>query len=147
MAETEISPSSGSGDQVVPIFTEKVALCPWILIKRHRLYRNLLYECLIPLKDYHIVLIIFCIKEHFFFFFFFSLLSCVKVQLINSVVIVSGEQWRDLAIHMHVSILPQTPFPPRLQHSVEQVSMCSMVGPCWLSIVNMAVCTCPFQTP
>ena len=32
-------------------------------------------------------------------FFFYS-------QLTNSVVIISGEQWRDLAIHVHVSILP-----------------------------------------
>ena len=27
--------------------------------------------------------------------------------------VVSGEQWRDSAIHMHVSILPQTPLPSR----------------------------------
>ena len=35
----------------------------------------------------------------------------------NSVVIVSGEQQRDLAIHMHVSILPQTPLPSRWPHT------------------------------
>ena len=36
-------------------------------IKRHRLYHNSLYECLIHLKDYHMVLTIFWIKEQFFF--------------------------------------------------------------------------------
>ena len=24
--------------------------------------------------------------------------------------------------------------------------MCHLAGPCWLSILNTAVCTCPFQT-
>ena len=37
----------------------------------------------------------------------------------NNVVIVSGRQQRDSAIHIHVSILPQTPFPSRLPHSIE----------------------------
>jgi len=33
--------------------------------------------------------------------------------------IVSGEQHKDSAIHVHVSILPQTPLPPRLPHNIE----------------------------
>ena len=33
--------------------------------------------------------------------------------------IVSGEQHKDSAIHIHVSILPQTPLPPRLPHNIE----------------------------
>ena len=32
----------------------------------------------------------------------------------NNVVIVSGELRKDSVIHIHVSILPQTPLPPRL---------------------------------
>ena len=67
-------------------------------------------------------------------------------RLTNNIVIVSGEQWRDSAIHIHVSILPQTPLPSRLPH-IEQSSLCDTVGPCWLSISNIAVCTCPPKIP
>ena len=48
-------------------------------------------------------------------------------------VTVSGEQQRDSAIHMHVSILPQTPLPSRLPHSIEQSSLCYTVCSCWLT--------------
>ena len=41
----------------------------------------------------------------------------------NCVVIVSGGQQRDSAIHSHVSILPQTPRPSRLPHNIEQSSL------------------------
>ena len=41
---------------------------------------------------------------------------------------VSGRQQRSLARHIHVSILPQTPFPSRLQHNIEQSSLCAMLG-------------------
>ena len=34
--------------------------------------------------------------------------------------IVSGAQQNDTAIHIHVSILPQTPLPSRLPHNIEQ---------------------------
>ena len=61
--------------------------------------------------------------------------------------IVSGGQQRDSAIHIHVSILPQTPVPSRLPHNIEQSSLCCAVGLCWLSILNIAVCTCPSQAP
>ena len=44
-------------------------------------------------------------KKTFYFVLEFS-------QLTRKVVIVSGEQWRDLAIHIRVSILPQTPSHP-----------------------------------
>ena len=53
--------------------------------------------------------------------------------MINKAVIVSGEQQRDSAIHIHVPILPQTPLPSRLSRNTEQSSMCCIVGPCWLS--------------
>ena len=70
----------------------------------------------------------------------------IGVELINNVVIVSGGQQRDSAIHTYVSILPQTPLPSRLSHNIEQSSLSYMVGPHWLFILNIAVCTCPFQT-
>ena len=65
----------------------------------------------------------------------------------NNIVIVSGEQGRDSAIHIPVSILPQTAILSRLPHNTEQSSLCYTVGPCWLSILNMAVCTRQSQTP
>ena len=64
----------------------------------------------------------------------------------NSVVIISGEHWRNSAVHAHVSILPQTPLSSRLPHNVEQSYMCYKVIPCWLSTLNVAECTCPSQT-
>ena len=54
----------------------------------------------------------------FFFFKFYF--------IINDVVIVSSEQWRASAIHIHVSILPQTLLPSRLPHNTEQISMFSL---------------------
>ena len=44
-------------------------------------------------------------------------------QLISNVVIVSGEQQRDSAKCIHVSILPQAPLPSRLPHNIEQSSL------------------------
>ena len=60
---------------------------------------------------------------------------------------VSCAQQSDSAIHIHVSILPQTPLPSpsRLPHNIEQSSLCYRVGTCWLSILNTAVCTCQSQ--
>ena len=54
---------------------------------------------------------------------FFSLkLSILHgVQSINNVVVISGEQGKDSAIHIHGYILPQTPLPSRLPHSLEHV--------------------------
>ena len=36
--------------------------------------------------------------------------------------------------------------PSRLPHDTGQSSLSSTVGPCWLPILNRAVCTCPSQT-
>ena len=44
---------------------------------------------------------------------------------------------RDSAMHVHVFISPQIPFPSRLPHNTEQSSLCYTVGPCWLSISNI----------
>ena len=59
--------------------------------------------------------------------------------------IVLGGQQRDSATHIHVSILPQTPFESGLPHNIEQSSLGCAVGLCWLSILNASVCTCPSQ--
>ena len=80
------------------------------------------------------------------FFFSFNFVLCIEVWPVNKVVAVSGEQGKDSAIHKHVSILPQ-PLPSRLPHNTERSFMCYIVGPCWLSIVNIAVCTCSSQIP
>ena len=42
--------------------------------------------------------------------------------------IVSGEQRRNSATYILVSILPQTAFPSRLPHNIEQNSLCCTVG-------------------
>ena len=35
----------------------------------------------------------------------------------------------------------------RLLQSIEQSSLCCAAGPCWLSVLNTAVCPYPSQTP
>ena len=63
----------------------------------------------------------------------------------NNVVIVSGVQQSDSVMHIHLSILFPILFPFTLLHNIEQSSLCYTVGPCWLSILNIAVCTaCEF---
>ena len=65
--------------------------------------------------------------------------------MIYNVVLVSGVQQSDSVIHIHVSILFQILFPFRLLQSVEQSSLCYTVGPCWLSILNIAGLLTTFQ--
>ena len=69
------------------------------------------------------------------------------VQLIYNVVLVSGVQQSGSVIHTHVSLLFQIIFLFRLLHNIEQSSLCSTVGPCWLSILYIVVCVCSSQTP
>ena len=76
--------------------------------------------------------VVFLNIESFFFF-------CIGVQPVNSVVMVSGEQWRDSAIHIHASILPQTHLPFRLPRNIEQSFLCYTVGSWWLAILNIAI--------
>ena len=59
---------------------------------------------------------------------------------------VSGVQQSDSVIQICVSILFQILFPFRLLQNAEQSSLCYRVGPWWLSILNIAVCTCQSQT-
>ena len=42
--------------------------------------------------------------------------------------------------------LPSPLFPFRLLQNIEQSSLSCAVGPCWLSILKSAVCTCQSQT-
>ena len=56
----------------------------------------------------------------YFLFFFLNFSFCLGVWPINNVVMVSGGQQRDSVIHIHVSILSQTPLPSRLPHHTEQ---------------------------
>ena len=58
---------------------------------------------------------------------FFCFLFCIGVQPVNNSVIVTGGQQRDSAIHIHVSILPQTPLPSRLTHNIQQDFLCYTV--------------------
>ena len=61
-----------------------------------------------------------------------NFLVFMRVYLINNVVIVSGGQLSNSAIHIHVSILPQTPLPSRLPHDIEQNFLCCILGLRWL---------------
>ena len=61
--------------------------------------------------------------------------------------IVSGGHQTDSAMRINLSIFLQTALPPRLPPNTEQSSLCYTVGPSWLSILNIAVCTCRSQTP
>ena len=60
--------------------------------------------------------------------------------MVNNV-LVSGVQQSDSVIHIHVSILFQILFPFRLLQNIKQCFLYYTVGPCWLSILNIAVCT------
>ena len=56
-------------------------------------------------------------------------LKQLNTEPINNVVIVASGQQRDSAIRMHLSILPQTPLPSGLPHSIKQSSLCYAAGP------------------
>ena len=58
--------------------------------------------------------------------------------------LVSGVHQSDSDIH--VSILFQILFPIRLLRNIGPSSLCYTVGPCWLSTLSIAVCTCQSQT-
>lgn len=60
---------------------------------------------------------------------------------------VSAGQQKDSVVHIHVFILPRAALPSRLPHDSEQSLLGYTVGPCWLSTLNTAACTCPSQTP
>ena len=51
-------------------------------------------------------------------------------------------QQSDSVVHRPISIFFQIPFQFRLLHIIEQSSLSYIVDPCWLSILNIAMCTC-----
>ena len=71
--------------------------------------------------------------------FSFNFISYWSTADLN-VVLISGVQQSDSVIH--ISILFQILFPFRLLQSIKQSSLCYTAGPCWLSILNIAMCTC-----
>ena len=84
----------------------------------------------------------FLIKHIFYFILFFNFLFSIGVELIENIVTVSGVQQSDSVMHIRVSIL----FSFRLLPNSEQSSLCYTVGPCWLSVLRIAVCTCQPQS-
>lgn len=69
----------------------------------------------------------------------FILFWSTILKLVNNVFQVHTTHW--LVIHVHVSILFKVLFPFRLLQN-DRVP-CA----CWLSVLNMVVCTCQSQTP
>ena len=64
--------------------------------------------------------------------------------MINNVVIVSGTQ---SYIYMYPFSLKLPSHPGCLPHNIEQNFLCYTGGPCWLFILNRAVCACLSQIP
>ena len=60
---------------------------------------------------------------------------------------VSGEQERDSATYMRLSIFSQIPLPSRLHVMLSRAPCAIMGGPCGLPILNLAVYMRPSQTP
>ena len=83
------------------------------------------------------------------FCFVFSFLFYTGVQPIDNVVMASGGQQRDSDIRIHVSILPQTPLPPRLPHNIKQTPLCCTVGPslsiCLSDFIYSLLSLCPLN--
>ena len=71
----------------------------------------------------------------------------IAVQLIYSVVLVSGVQQTESVIHIHISTLFQILFPYRSLQSTELSSLCYTVGSYQLSILYKVVCICQSQSP
>ena len=65
--------------------------------------------------------------------------------MINNVVLTSDVQESDSVMHTHVSMLFQILFPFRLLQNIEQSPLCYMVGPCWLSVLNVTLYTLLFS--
>ena len=73
-------------------------------------------------------------KVLIFLLFFFNFLFCIAVWLINNVVIVSDD------CEIDACILPRLTSHPGCHIPLSRDRL-------WLSVSNIAVCTCPFQTP
>ena len=60
-------------------------------------------------------------------------------RVTNNLVIISGEEQRDSATHIHVPNLPQTCLPSRLPYNIEQSSISYTVDPFKYSSVYMSI--------
>ena len=78
-------------------------------------------------------------------FSFFNSLFYVAILLVNNVVLASGVQQNNSVTYIYIYILFQILFPFRLLQSIQQRSLCYIIGPYWLFILNI-VCTCQSQT-
>ena len=76
--------------------------------------------------------------------FFFNLLFILYWSTVS--VLVSGVQQIDSVIHIHLPFFVRFCSLYRLLQNIEQSSLCYTVGPCWISILNISVYTCPSQT-
>ena len=73
------------------------------------------------------------------FYFYFQTLNflfCIGLWPINNVMVVSGEQQGTQPF-----IYVPSPLPSRLALNIEQCPTSYIIAPCWLSILNIAVCT------
>ena len=68
---------------------------------------------------------------------------CIEVYLTKC----DSVRWTAKGLnHTYASIYsPLNPSP--IQAGFEQNSLCYTAGPCWSFVLNIAVCTCPSQTP
>ena len=58
---------------------------------------------------------------------------------------VNNKELSHIYIYTCIHFPPNSP-PIQANPNFEQSSLCYPVGPCWLSIINIPVSTCPSQT-
>jgi len=75
--------------------------------------------------------------------FFFFLSSNFYFILVNNVLVSGVQQVIQLYVYL---FLFQIIFPFRLLQSVKQSYLCYVVGPYWLSVLNIVACMCQSQT-
>ena len=61
--------------------------------------------------------------------------------------LISGVRQSDSATHIHVPILFQILFPFRLLQHIEESSLCSTIGPCWLFYIQCSVTDAEAEAP
>ena len=83
-------------------------------------------------------------REFFFFFFFKFLLEYSWLTMLWEFQVHSKGAQPCVSMH---PFYPTPALPSRLPHHTEQSSLRRTVGPCWVSILNIVVRTCQFQTP
>ena len=123
------------------------------------LYSSLVYNCRSPFvphvwiqkSPHEKVFVYLCayldVTINWFISYCFNFLIYIGLSPINNIVIVSGGQQRDSTnTYMWIHSRSNTPHIHTAQ-SIGQSSLCYTVGPCWLSILNTAVCTWPSRTP